>query len=186
MLALNRKTRILRAVSRAAFPPQAAGRAAEHFAPNWQGSNVSKEAQPEATAKPLTGWRAKLNPAALWLRRHWIGSLLVLSLSIHGLGYWYAKAYLTPPKASSPEVTLGQFEYVAAPQVQGVRKARFQLHVELSETRLEQARRQLSFHQFKLRQQLEETLRDLRGTDFEDTHLAELKRLLMEIGRAHV
>ncbi|MBS0207716.1 MAG: hypothetical protein JSS27_02060 [Planctomycetes bacterium] len=140
---------------------------------------MSKEAKTEAAAKPATNWKTRLVGAGGWLRQHWIGSLLSVSLGAHAIGYWYLQTHLAPPKAMSPEVSLGQFEYVAAPHVQGLKRARFQLHVELNDPRNEMARRQLSFHQFRLRQQLEETLRNLRGADFEDTKLGEVKRLLM-------
>jgi hypothetical protein len=131
------------------------------------------------TAAAPTGWMGRVLRVAGFLRRHWIVTLLVISLLGHGLGYWYVRAFLTPPEPTSAEMSLGEFVFTAPQGTAGIRTARFNLHVELLDPFDQLTRRQLTLHHWKVRQGVEELLRDLRSSEFEDTQLHELKRMLL-------
>ena len=123
--------------------------------------------------------------AALWRRvvtPKWIAILVVVSVVVHGIGFACVRlADKSPPETSSPEVSLGLFQFEAGESEVGrITKAEFALHIALLKQVDQAARRRLEGYRFRVQQDVEELLRRAHGGDFEDPDLGELKRQLQE------
>lgn len=109
--------------------------------------------------------------------------LAMLSFAVQGCLYWY---YATRPGPESREVDLGKFQYVAYSPDGSlndallVEKADFELHVSLNKNSQKRATELMGLRKRKLRQGIEELIRQARDREFADPELVELKRRLME------
>lgn len=132
---------------------------------------------PEKTAG---GRGHRLAGLASWCRTHWVACLVGGSLAAHGAGLALvglrARPAVEPP---SPEVSLGSFDVQpAASSAGGLRGAGFHLAIRLAHPEDRQARAKLAAAQYRLRQGIEELLRQAQASDFDDPTLADLKRQL--------
>jgi flagellar basal body-associated protein FliL len=114
------------------------------------------------------------------LKQHWLMAVVGLSLVLHGGGFAYftiagrAKAEPLPP-----EVTLGAFHFVANGDLGAtIRSADFTLHIGLENPQDKLVRQQLVTAQARVRQSVEQLLRQAHPADFEDPTLSDLKRQL--------
>ena len=128
-------------------------------------------------AKPIRAFMTKvLTPKVM------LGAVLA-SFVVHGALYWY---YSTLPDPRSKEVALGEFEYVAYSPDGSledrplVEKASFELHVNLVENAESRARELLVLRERRIRQGIEELIRQARDREFADPELVELKRRLVD------
>lgn len=145
-----------------------------------RGKRAESENSAETPATPAADrWWRKLWPG---LRRNWLPVIVVVTLLIHSAGLVAYKLSLKPPVEKPPaEVSLGDYRYAAEhPEAGAVTGADFALHVLLFADYQQAAREQFVTQQFRIRQQIEQLLRQARGTDFEDPSLAGLKRQLQE------
>ena len=115
--------------------------------------------------------------------RKWLLILLGLSVVGHVIGLTYSQ--LRAPQADAglggPEVSLGQFCFVAEPDEGGqVGRAEFRLHIALLSQVEAAARRELAAKRLRVQQAVEELVRRAHGGDFDDPLLAELKQELQE------
>jgi len=117
-----------------------------------------------------------------FLSRRWLVVVIVASLVLHGAGFaWYRMFRGPNGPGPTPEVPLGTYEFVANPQQPGhVARARFSLHIALLSHVDPGARQRLHTREHRVRQNVEELLREAHGGDFEDPGLAGLKRQLQE------
>ncbi|GEM_PF-6369092 len=81
----------------------------------------------------------------------------------------------------SDELTLGKFVFEAQPNDAGaIRRCQFQVHLVLDPRWRGHSRWQLTAWKTRIRQDVEEVLRQARSLDFEDPSLTQLKRLVRE------
>ncbi|MDA7977788.1 MAG: hypothetical protein MPJ50_03330 [Pirellulales bacterium] len=144
--------------------------------------------EPETTEAPAkTGLKQRIaqfgkSLVDRCLRPRVMLSLAVSSFVIHSALYWY---YSTLPTDHSREVALGEFHYVAytsdgsIAEAALVSSADFELHVILIPTVEERARKLITLRERKLRQEIEELIRQSRDSEFADPLLVELKRRLL-------
>lgn len=109
--------------------------------------------------------------------------VVIASFVLHGVLYWY---YSNLPGPQSREVELGTYEFIAhaadgtlagEPLVRG---ATFDVHISLLSSMEGRARELITLRQTKLRQAIEELIRQARDREFADPELVELKRRLIE------
>ncbi|NQU25320.1 MAG: hypothetical protein HQ567_28885 [Candidatus Nealsonbacteria bacterium] len=114
--------------------------------------------------------------------RKWIAGLLILSIVVHLAGIVYYQVFATGGRtAPDPEIALGEFEFAADKSELGqITAAKFQLHISPLEQVDREARYRLYNREFRVRQDIEELLRQAHSGDFLDPKLAELKRRLQE------
>ena len=119
----------------------------------------------------------------LWSRlanRRTLGAVLALSVIAHGIGFIYYNK-LRQIIVQSPEVGLGEFEFEKVDtRLSPVTQATFTLHVSLLTDTETKARARLYTRRFRVKQDIEQLLRDAQGGDFEDPILEELKRRIRE------
>ncbi len=136
----------------------------------------AEAAEDTAVAAPKKrGWQR-------WINKKTVGGFIAVSIVVHGVGFLYfGIAGPSERGASSGEVSLGDFEYLApAGNHEGVLKAGFTLHVALIPEMSGIGRSRLNRRKFKVQQDIEELLRQAAAGDFEDPTLTELKRQLQE------
>jgi flagellar basal body-associated protein FliL len=109
--------------------------------------------------------------------------LVVVSLVAHGVGF--AWSHLLAGRDPSPEerteISLGSYRFNADPSERGnVDAAEFSLYIALIEEVDRPSRQALARRQNRVKQDVEELLRQAHGGDFEDPSLGELKRQLQE------
>lgn len=139
------------------------------------------EGQPELD-KNLGNSPSKTDLLAKFLTRKWLAILLGVTIGVHALGFTYSRLRAKAPNSDlSPEISLGQFQFVAGP-IEGEQtvKAKFSLHVALLSQADQIARRRLADCRFRVQQGIEELLRQAHSGDFDDPLLAGLKRQLQE------
>jgi flagellar basal body-associated protein FliL len=138
-----------------------------------------EESEPTAEASPTA---AKPSFLARLMPRKWIVLMLALSVVNFGIGFGCCRLLIRPPAVTtSPEVSLGVFSFHADPgELGSLADAQFSLHIALLDHVDQLARNQLETHQFRLRQDIEELLRQAHSGDFEDPKLGGLKRQLQE------
>jgi flagellar basal body-associated protein FliL len=89
-----------------------------------------------------------------------------------------ASEALEPPPL---EIAVGDFEFLADPADLGrIDQATFSLHIALLPQIREKARKKLDDHRYRVREEIEELLRQAHSGDFEDPTLGELKRQMQE------
>lgn len=117
-----------------------------------------------------------------FLTAKWIAIIVGVSILVHGIGFTYYQLQGSAVAAESgPEVDLGEFKFEADPSEGGrVTKADFTLAIALLEEVDRVARPQLKTHAFRVRQDVEELLRQAHSGDFENPTLEGLKRRLQE------
>jgi len=109
--------------------------------------------------------------------------LVVLSFLVHGVGLTYSHFTRTKDQVADAdtEISLGAFAFEANPAEQSmVAAAEFQLYIALIDDMGPQARQTLTQRQYRVKQNVEELLRQAHGGDFADPALGELKRQLQE------
>jgi len=118
-----------------------------------------------------------------WIRLPGWPMLLLLALlvaNLVGVGYVASR----PPRLAgitSPEISLGEYRFETPQSGEtSIRNAEFTLHVSLLPELDQSARALLATHEFRVRQDIEQLMRQANGRDFEDPRLAELKRQLQE------
>jgi flagellar basal body-associated protein FliL len=145
---------------------------------------LRKKSQPEET--PTTsgaswGQRAR-RLGALLLSREAAILVLLATLVIHGgILLFYSRP--TSEKTEKPpwEVTLGTFRFAPEKAEAGwLAGAEFTLHVSLLPQQDRPAREMLSQHRHRVRQDIEQLLRQAQGGDFDDPKLRSLKRHLQQ------
>ena len=110
-------------------------------------------------------------------------SAALASFVIHGCLYWY---YANQPEVASREVALGNYRFEAfagdgsLSDQPIVADAEFDLHISLLANTEARARELMRLRERKLRQAIEELLRQARDREFADPQLVELKRRLHE------
>ena len=116
------------------------------------------------------------------LPRKWIAGLLILSIVVHLTGIVYYQVFAGGTvTVTSPEIALGEFAFAAGKSELGkITAAKFQLHISPLEQVEREARYRLHTREFRVRQDIEELLRQAHSGDFVDPKLAELKRRLQE------
>ncbi len=131
----------------------------------------------EATKKSSkrSGWR-RLLPGK------WATIILTISAVNFVVGFTCARVLLVGPSSgSTAEVGLGPFEFKATEQSAGsIVAADFALHVALLDKVDRIARQRLQAQEHRVRQDVEQLLRQAHGGDFEDPKLAGLKRQIQE------
>jgi len=135
------------------------------------------EAPPQKSdAKKPVGFVGRL------LTRKWLLILLGLSVVGHVIGLTYSQLRATRDAAAlGPEVSLGEFRFVAEPDAGGrVLRAEFRLHIALLGQVEAAARRELAAKRLRVQQAVEELVRRAHGGDFDDPLLAGLKQQLQE------
>lgn len=134
----------------------------------------SEQQQPKA---PKKAWGL-----ARLLTRKWITIIVAASIVIHAVGFTYYRIVAAGSKDNhGPEVTLGVFSFEADDNEHGrVLGARFSLALALLEQVDRAARHRMKTHRYRVRQDVEELLRQAHSGDFEDPTLGELKRRLQE------
>ncbi|OHB73224.1 MAG: hypothetical protein A2V70_09475 [Planctomycetes bacterium RBG_13_63_9] len=112
----------------------------------------------------------------------WIGIAAGVSVVNFAVGFACCRVLTgTPPVDRNPEVSLGSFRFRAdRGDASSVADAEFTLHIALLDQVDQLARGQLETHKYRLRQKVEELLRQAHGADFEDPELGGLKRQLQE------
>lgn len=111
--------------------------------------------------------------------------LLGLSMFLHFLGLALLIGVICYPDTGSTEppteITLGDYEFRADPADMGrIDRATFTLHIALLPQLGESARSNLKQRAFRVREEVEELMRQAHSGDFEDPSLGELKRQLQE------
>jgi flagellar basal body-associated protein FliL len=130
-----------------------------------------------ATSSPQGGKLARLVTIKA------LAALLLLSLVAHGAGLVYSHyAHRQSDVAGEPmEIDLGTYRFEAEPSEQGsILGAKFRVYIALIEDIHPQARQALAQRQFRVKENIEELLRQAHGGDFADPALGELKRQLQE------
>lgn len=137
-------------------------------------SPLDDDAPAEAPAKPTRRLRL-LSIRALVI-------LVVASVVIHGVGLtWYYFAQVRNGADDGKEIALGPYSYSADPVERSpIVSATFSLHIALIDDLARPARQALAQRQFRVKQDVEELLRQAHGGDFADPALGELKRRLQE------
>jgi len=133
--------------------------------------------QPKPDAHKPAGFVGRL------FTRKWLLILLGLSVVGHVIGLTYSQLGASQADAGrgGPEVSLGQFCFVAEPdEASRVRRAEFLLHIALLRQVEAAARRELAAKRLRVQQAVEELVRRAHGGDFDDPLLAELKQELQE------
>ncbi len=146
-------------------------------------------------AAHTSGEPAEQQPAAEWRSARWLvapsrrllASLLVGSLAMNvGLLLVRTGAQQAASPARPSEIPLGTFRYVAAPSKLGeseeatISSAEFSLYVTFGEPAGEDSAELISARQFRVRQAVEQLLRQAHSGDFHDPALSALKRQLRE------
>jgi len=146
-------------------------------------TSATNEPAQEEQKKPR---RRAAELLAKLLTKKGFGILLGVSIVLHGIGFaYYRLGGKQPPSTPSPEVSLGEFGFVADPAEGGVQggrvtNAEFRLHVALLQQVEPAARGQLAARKFRVREDIEELLRRAHSGDFDDPVLGDLKRRLQE------
>ena len=126
---------------------------------------------------------SRLGRVWAWCRRRWLLCLVIVSLAVHSIGLTAVviRSSKPAPEPLSPEARIGEFVFQSGTVAAGgVNGAKFQLHIGLLHPDDKALRTKLDATQFRLRQAVEEVLRQAQPTDFEDTSLGELKRQLQQ------
>ena len=139
---------------------------------------VQEEESQETTESPKkkrSGWR-RLLPGK------WATIILTISAVNFVVGFACARVLISGPgEKSTPEVGLGLFEFKAVELSAGsIVAADFALHVALLDKVDRIARRRLLAQEYRVRQDIEQLLRQSHGGDFEDPKLGGLKRQIQE------
>lgn len=113
---------------------------------------------------------------------HWIVLLIVLSVIVHGIGFvCYRLSAHGNDAGGEPEISLGEFEYRAAPgEHSPLTDATFDLYITLLDAPNLKAREQLAARRYRVEQDIEQLLRRAHAGDFDDPNVAELKRQIQE------
>ncbi len=109
---------------------------------------------------------------------------LLLGVSVINFAIGFSCAKILSRKGttdSGVEVSLGDFQFEAhKSELSKVVNAEFSLHLALLEQTDDEARRLLKSHEQRVRQNVEELLRQAHGGDFEDPTLGGVKRQIQE------
>ncbi len=138
-------------------------------------SNKNAETQdaPPSPGKPPI-WRQLADPRAL-------AAILVVSLVINAVAvtgsFGRGEKGIAEEKLS--EIPLGEFHFRASPDERGhIATAEFSLHVALLPKAEQTARQRLTEQKYRVKQDIEELIRQAHSGDFEDPTLSGLKRQL--------
>jgi hypothetical protein len=149
---------------------------------NLSHDSAASEEPVDADATPDLA--TKQNPRSPWGR---LGKrTLVTVVVLLALSQCCVFAYYTLPDSSTAndpgsEICLGEFRFLPKRPEEGpIAHARFTLYVVLEDQAAPTARQRLLAHRFRLRQDIEELVRQAHAADFEDPVLAELKRQFKE------
>ncbi len=142
---------------------------------------VQEKEPQETTESPKksskrSGWR-RLLPGK------WASIILTISAVNFVVGFACSRALLGGGLANgtTPEVDLGQFEFKATEVSAGsIVAADFTLHVALLDKVDRIARQRLEAQKYRVRQDIEQLLRQSHGGDFENPELGGLKRQIQE------
>jgi len=117
-----------------------------------------------------------------FLRWQWIVALAAAPLAVHAIGLTYCSVLGTSSTEEPPrEVALGAYHFTASDAAPGpIQAASFDLHIALIDDVETAARTRLKDREHRVRQNIEELLRQAHGADFEDPSLDGLKRQLQE------
>jgi hypothetical protein len=115
--------------------------------------------------------------------RRWAVLVVGLLLVSHVVMLGWLRSYSQRSAGfESPEVSLGVFDFVAGESPERpVASAKFHLHVSLLREAERPGRILLALRQNKVKQEVEQLLRQAQSRDFADPTLAELKRQLQEM-----
>jgi len=108
--------------------------------------------------------------------------LVGLSILAHGVAFAVTRTGGSSASEDlGTEISLGEFRFEANPAEAGpISSAWFTLHIALLEHVDSAARDKLKARKFRVKQGIEELLRQAHGGDFDDPNLGELKRQLQE------
>ncbi len=121
-------------------------------------------------------WRNLLNPK-------WIALFVVLFLLLPCLVYGYARLGTADGSVGDieGEVSLGEFQFLGNSHEQSpIVAASFHLHLALIPETDSLARARLVSHKYRVKQGVEQLLRQAHGGDFEDPSLGDIRRQLQE------
>ncbi len=115
-----------------------------------------------------------------YVSRHALTVVLIVAVTANGVGLAYYRSIANSQDHDpSDEITLGPFFFVATESEPGqVTDAKFQLHIDLIPQMDALARQELETHPHRVRQDVEELLRQAHGADFDDPFLTGLKERL--------
>lgn len=157
-------------------------REATQEAPREAAREASREGNDPAASKEKALTRVAQKVKAFVIRR-WavlvVGLLLVSHVVMLG---WLRSYSQRAGRIESPEVSLGVFEFIAGDSPERpVASAKFHLHVSLLREAERPGRILLALRENKVKQEVEQLLRQAQSRDFADPTLTELKRQLQEM-----
>jgi flagellar basal body-associated protein FliL len=116
-----------------------------------------------------------------FVTRQGIATLLLISVAMHVVGFWYSSSQAKKGQAEMEyEIELGAFSFVPQEPDPEVVSAEFSIFVTFLDEFSMPGRLGLETHRHRVKQNIEQLLRQARGKDFSDPSLNEIKRILQE------